>query len=84
MSAVKSIKSQQLTAGARGGNISSASVSQQAQSPSFNVVGSSGVNQLAGAIGSQTQQPIKAYVSSNDITTAQSMDRNIIAGATIG
>ena len=73
-----------------GGNSFSTSVStpraepQQAQAPSFNVVGSSGVNQLAGAIGSQTQQPIKAYVSSNDITTAQSMDRNIIAGATIG
>ena len=41
------------------------------QAPSFNIVGSSETNQLAEAIGSQSQQPIKAYVVSNDVTTAQ-------------
>jgi len=52
--------------------------------PAFNVVGASSTNQLAQTIGNQQQQPIKAYVVSNDVTTAQGLDRNIIASATIG
>ena len=52
--------------------------------PSFNVVGSSGTNQLASAIGGQTQQPLKAFVVSNDVTTAQELERNIISNASIG
>ena len=55
-----------------------------AQPPAFNVVGASGETQLADAIGSQTQRPSRAYVVSNDVTTAQEMDRNIIEGASIG
>ena len=52
--------------------------------PEFNAVGSSDTNQLADAIGGQSQQPVQAYVVSGDITTAQSLDRNIVQGATIG
>ena len=52
--------------------------------PDFNAVGSSGTNQLADAIGGQSQQPVQAYVVSGDITSAQSLDRNIVQGATIG
>ena len=52
--------------------------------PAFNVVGASGTNQLAEAIGGQSQQPIQAFVVSNDVTTAQEMDRNIVKGASIG
>lgn len=52
--------------------------------PSFNVVGQSGTNQLAAAIGGQSQQPVQAYVVANDVTTAQSMDRNIIDDASLG
>jgi hypothetical protein len=55
-----------------------------AQAPSFNMIGSSGTNQLAEAIGGQSQQPIQAFVVSNDVTTAQSMERNTIDGASIG
>ena len=54
------------------------------QPPAFNVVGASGETQLADAIGSQTQRPARAYVVSNDVTTAQELDRNIIEGASIG
>ena len=54
------------------------------QPPAFNIVGASGETQLADAIGSQTQRPARAYVVSNDVTTAQEMDRNIIEGASIG
>ena len=52
--------------------------------PAFNIVGSSGTNQLADAIGGQSQTPVQAYVVSNDVTTAQELDRNIINGASIG
>ena len=52
--------------------------------PDFNAVGSSGTNQLADAIGGQAKQPVQAFVVSNDITTSQSLDRNIVQGATIG
>ena len=51
--------------------------------PAFNVVGQSDTNQLASAIGGQSQQPTRAYVVSDDVTTAQSMDRNIVEGASI-
>ena len=51
--------------------------------PAFNIVGSSGETQLADAIGGQSQRPARAYVVSNDVTTAQEMDRNIIEGASI-
>jgi len=54
------------------------------QPPAFNVVGASDTNQLADAIGGQAQQPVQAFVVSGDVTTAQSLERNIIQGATIG
>ena len=52
--------------------------------PRFNVVGATETSQLADAVASQTQQPIQAYVVSNDVTTAQSLQNNIVEGASIG
>ena len=51
--------------------------------PAFNVVGQGATSQLADAIGSQAQEPVRAYVVSNDVTTAQGLERNIVEGATI-
>ncbi len=51
--------------------------------PDLSSVGGSGVNQLADVIGQQNQQPIQTYVVASDVTTAQSLDRNIIDGATL-
>ncbi len=51
--------------------------------PSFNVVGAAPESQLAQTIGEREQQPVKAFVVSNDVTTAQSLDRNIIESASI-
>jgi hypothetical protein len=48
--------------------------------PQFNVVGQSGVNQLA----SLNQQPIQAYVVSGQVTSQQSLDRNRLENATLG
>jgi len=56
----------------------------QSLPPAFNVVGTSGTNQLADAIGGQSQQPIQAFVVSSQVTTAQELDRNIIDEASIG
>ena len=69
---------------ARGGTNPASGAGGGSQAPAFNVVGASGETQLADAIGSQTQRPSRAYVVSNDVTTAQEMDRNIIEGASIG
>jgi hypothetical protein len=52
--------------------------------PSFNVVGPSGPNQIAESIANQNQQPLKAFVVSGDVTTSQSLSRNIINNASIG
>ena len=68
---------------AGGNSLSGGSGGGISQPPAFNVVGASNTNQLADAIGGQSQQPVKAYVVSNDVTTAQSMDRNIVSGASI-
>lgn len=51
--------------------------------PAFNVVGQGATSQLAEAIGTQAQEPVRAYVVSNDVTTAQGLERNIVEGATI-
>jgi len=79
--AVSKTKAQAGGAGASVPSISTPSI--PSAPPAFNVVGASGTNQLADAIGGQSQQPTRAYVVSNDVTTAQSMDRNIVDGASI-
>lgn len=82
--AVKKIASVQVPNASGGGSTQTGSMPTAPSPPSFNVVGSSGTNQLASAIGGQTQQPVKAFVVSNDVTTAQELERNIISNASIG
>jgi len=79
---VKKIASTKFNAGTS--NISASNVStpstpnatQQLASPNFNVVGASGVSQA------ESLAPVKAYVVSGDVTTAQALDRNRINNAT--
>jgi len=85
---VKKIVSTKVPGGGGGGGGSISTPSGSAPNvpsspPSFNTVGSSNTNQLADAIGSQSQQPVQAYVVSNDVTTSQELDRNIVSGASI-
>jgi hypothetical protein len=63
-----------------GGGISTPASAQ----PSINVVGASKTNAIAETIAQQGQQPIKAYVVANDVTTQQGLDRNIVSSASIG
>jgi hypothetical protein len=53
------------------------------QAPSFNIVGSSGVNQLSDAISAQGRKPVRTYVVASDVSTAQELDRNIIESASL-
>ena len=48
--------------------------------PAFNIVGEAPVNQLAQTINGQEQRPVKAFVVSSDVSTAQSLERNIVEG----
>jgi len=65
--------------GATGGTSVSGSVPDAPSAPQFNVVGDSGVNQLA----QLQQQPTQAYVVSGEVTTAQALDRNRVQNATL-
>ena len=49
------------------------------QAPNFNVIGSSGVNQLAQI----QQQPTRAYVVSGDVANVLSLERNRLQNATL-
>lgn len=53
-------------------------VSTYSNAPVFNVVGVSPINQAAQAMQNSANQPVKAYVVSKDVTTAQALDRNKI------
>tara|TARA_R100000935_G_scaffold21967_1_gene40725 strand:- start:7334 stop:9142 length:1809 start_codon:yes stop_codon:yes gene_type:complete len=59
----------------------SGSATMESQAPEFNIVGTSGANQIADVVSSQA--PIKAFVVANDVTTAQALDRNIVESATL-
>ena len=67
-----------------GGDAGGGGGAEESAPPAFNIVGASGANQLADAIGGQSQKPARAFVVSSDVSTAQEMDRNIIEGASIG
>jgi hypothetical protein len=85
---VKSILSVKVPGGGGGSSapsISSSATGGSTSAPQFNVVGNPGTNQLASSLGNAMQQnPIQAYVVSGAVTTAQSLDRNIIQNASIG
>jgi hypothetical protein len=70
------------SAGDGGGGAPSGGGGGTAAAPKFNVVGNSGVNQIAQTLGSQ--QPVQAYVVASNVTTQQSLDRNIVANASLG
>ena len=64
------------TGGNLGGGGGTPNATQQLASPNFNIVGSGGTSQLTNL------EPVKAYVVSGDVTTAQALDRNRINNAT--
>jgi hypothetical protein len=77
--AIASVKTPDGGGGGDGGGNLTNSFTSGAQAPNFNVVGNSGMNQLAQI----QQQPIQAYVVSGEVTSAQALDRNRIKNATL-
>ena len=67
-----------------GGSVAGGDSGGGSATPNFNVVGNSGVNQLAGALSNREQTPIKTYVVAQDVTSGQSLDRNAISSASLG
>jgi hypothetical protein len=82
MIAKQQFVSSQSKIGVGAGSVSSSGGDVQA--PDFNIVGQSPSNQLAAAVQGQLSQPIKTYVVSKDVSTAQEMERNIIGSASLG
>ena len=75
------------TASSGGGGSSPAitnTLSQPANPAQFNIVGQSNLNQLAQSIGGQFDQPIRAYVVGQDVTTSQQLQRQRVKTATFG
>jgi hypothetical protein len=66
------------------GGLSATGSAPQPQAPSFNIVGQGAGSQIASALGEQQQTPVQAFVVSQDVTTAQSLENGIIQGATLG
>jgi len=76
---IKKISSTQFDGGGGGGDggggtpsINTGGTGATSSSPNFNVVGNSGTNQLLAL----NQQPVKAYVTSGDMSNSQELDRN--------
>lgn len=63
---------------------SSAPAQGRSLQASFNVVGTSGINQLAQGIGGQFQQPLRAYVVGSDVMGYDELQRRRIRTATFG
>jgi len=81
---VKSILAVKVPGGGGGGSAPMGNAAQAGTTaPQFNVVGNSGANQLAQTLGRE-QPPIKAYVTASDVSTGQSLNRNIITNASLG
>jgi len=78
---IVSVKVPKTSGGGGGGSVPSGGAAPAP--PSFNVVGASETSVLADTVAEQTNEPVQAYVVSNDITTAQSLENNIVEGATI-
>jgi hypothetical protein len=66
-----------------GGGYGSAEPAQSV-SPQFNIVGRSGINQLAQSVNARNNQPIQAYVVAGEVTNAQQLARRRARTATFG
>ena len=86
LKAVKDIVAVKVPGGGGGGAAPSMSGAGAGggSAPQFNVVGNSGVNQLANVMSTNQQTPVKTFVVASDVTSGQSLDRNIIRSASLG
>ena len=78
---IQNIKKQQYNGGSSSVPSASGGGGSMSQAPQFNTVGTSGFNQLSDSIAGQNQRPVQAYVVANDVSSAQSLDRNRVRQA---
>ena len=78
---IANIAKQQFQGGGDGADVavSADAGGGEAAVPQFNVVGDSGINQIA----QLQQQPVQAFVVSGEVTTSQALDRNRVQNATL-
>jgi membrane protein involved in colicin uptake len=79
---VQKILSVKTPGGGGGGSAPTAPAAPAA--PSFNVVGAGGANQIAQVMSDQGVPPVQAFVVASNVTSAQSLNRNIVNNATLG
>ena len=65
--------------GVQGGGVGGGGASS---APQFNVVGNTGINQIAQTM-NREQMPVQAYVVGNKVTSQQALDRNIVDNASL-
>lgn len=68
--------------GSQSASVSGVGGNSSVPRPQFNVAGDAGVNQIASTLANQP--PVKAYVVGKEVSTQQSLDRNIVKNATLG
>ncbi len=68
---------------APGGGAGGGAAANVPAAPAFNLVQGTGSNQIAEAVANSGQVPLQAYVVSNNVTTAQSLERNIVSESVI-
>lgn len=78
---LKQIQSQQFNGGSTPSTSSPQPPTPGTRSPQFNVVGTSGINQIAQSL--QQDGPIRAYVVGSEVTSQQELDRKRVKTATI-
>jgi len=80
---IANIAKQQFQGGGDGADVavSADTGGGEAATPQFNVVGDSGINQIAQL--QLQQQPVQAFVVSGEVTTSQALDRNRVQNATL-
>ena len=66
-----------------GGASASGGASLSVEAPDFNVVGTGGASQLASTLAGETRRPIRAFVVSKEMSSAQELDRNISNNAAL-
>ena len=78
---LKQIQNQQFRGASVGTSSAPTSAGPRPSTPQFNVVGTSGINQLAQTIGQE--RPVRAYVVGSDVSTQQQLDRKRVKTASI-
>ena len=80
----RKIKATQFQGGGSSGQDAGGMVARAAVTPDVNIVQAANTNKSLGRMIEQNDRPMRAYVTSQDVVSAASLERNVISNATIG